>query len=322
MDKILGIGNALVDIMTRIKDGQFLEQYDLPKGSMQLVDQAFVKKLTEATRHMERQLASGGSAANTIHGLARLGVPTGFIGKVGNDELGNFFADDMKDAGIQPQLLRSDTDSGRAIALVTPDSERTFATFLGAAVELSDTDLQDRLFEGYKYLHLEGYLIQNHELMKKAFELARKNDLLISLDLASFNVVEANLDFLTSFVKEYVDILFANEEEAKAFTGKEPEEALDELASLCQIAVVKVGKDGSFVKRGLEKHHVEAIAAQPVDTTGAGDAYAAGFLYGLVQDQGLDKCGYNGAVLAGKVIEGIGAKMSEQQWKEVEELIR
>ena len=322
MDKILGIGNALVDIMTRIKDGQFLEQYDLPKGSMQLVDQAFVKKLTEATRDMERQLASGGSAANTIHGLARLGVPTGFIGKVGNDELGNFFADDMKEAGIQPQLFRSATDSGRAIALVTPDSERTFATFLGAAVELSDADLQDKLFEGYKYLHLEGYLIQNHELMKKAFELARKNDLLISLDLASFNVVEANLDFLTSFVKEYVDILFANEEEAKAFTGKEPEEALDELANLCQIAVVKVGKDGSFVKRGLEKHHVEAIAAQPVDTTGAGDAYAAGFLYGLVQDQDLDRCGYNGAVLAGKVIEGIGAKMSEEQWKEVEKLIR
>ena len=322
MDKILGIGNALVDIMTRIKDGQFLEQYDLPKGSMQLVDQAFVKKLTEATRDMERQLASGGSAANTIHGLARLGVPTGFIGKVGNDELGNFFADDMKEAGIQPQLFRSATDSGRAIALVTPDSERTFATFLGAAIELSDADLQDKLFEGYKYLHLEGYLIQNHELMKKAFELARKNDLLISLDLASFNVVEANLDFLTSFVKEYVDILFANEEEAKAFTGKEPEEALDELANLCQIAVVKVGKDGSFVKRGLEKHHVEAIAAQPVDTTGAGDAYAAGFLYGLVQDQDLDRCGYNGAVLAGKVIEGIGAKMSEEQWKEVEKLIR
>jgi len=322
MDKILGIGNALVDIMTRLKDDQFLEEYDLPKGSMQLVDQAFVKKLTGATRDMERQLSSGGSAANTIHGLARLGIPTGFIGKVGNDELGNFFADDMRKAGIQPQLFQSTTDSGRAIALVTPDSERTFATFLGAAIELNDGDLQDKLFDGYQYLHLEGYLIQNHELMKKAFELAKKNKLLISLDLASFNVVETNLDFLTSFVKEYVDILFANEEEAKAFTGKEPEAALDELANICQIAVVKVGKDGSFVKRGVEKHHVEAIAAQPVDTTGAGDAYAAGFLYGLVQNQGLDRCGYNGAVLAGKVIEGIGAKMSETQWKEVEMLIR
>jgi sugar/nucleoside kinase (ribokinase family) len=228
----------------------------------------------------------------------------------------------MKKAGIQPQLFRSNTDSGRAIALVTPDSERTFATFLGAAVELNDADLQDKLFDGYKYLHLEGYLIQNHELMKKAFELARKNDMLISLDLASFNVVEANLDFLTSFVKEYVDILFANEEEAKAFTGKEPEKALDELANLCQIAVVKVGKEGSYVKRGVEKHHVQAIAAQPVDTTGAGDAYAAGFLYGLIQDQSLDRCGYNGAVLAGKVIEGIGAKMNEEQWNEVEKLIR
>jgi sugar/nucleoside kinase (ribokinase family) len=321
MDKVLGIGNALVDIMTRLQDDHFLKEHDLPKGSMQLVDQEFVRKLTGATENMDKQQSSGGSAANTIHGLARLNVDTGFIGKVGEDELGNFFANDMEKTGIHPHLLRSKTDSGRAIALVTPDSERTFATFLGAAVELSPDDLKPELFEGYQYLHIEGYLIQNQELMKRAFEQARKNDMKISLDLASFNVVEANLDFLKSFVKEYVDILFANEEEAKAFTGKEPEKALDELANICQVAVVKIGKEGSFVKRGAEKHHISPIASDPVDTTGAGDVYASGFLYGLVNDYELDRCGYIGSVLAGKVIEVIGAKMGNDQWKEIRALI-
>jgi len=321
MDKVLGIGNALVDIMTRLEDESLLEKYQLPKGSMQLVDQEFSKKLTGATEDLNRQQASGGSAANTIHGLARLGVDTGFIGKVGEDKLGTFFLEDMKQAGIDPHLLKSQTDSGRAIALVSPDSERTFATFLGAAVELSPEDLTPQLFEGYQYLHLEGYLIQNHELMKRAFELAREKGLQVSLDLASFNVVEANLDFLSTFVSEYVDILFANEEEAKAFTGKEPEEALDELSRLCDIAIVKVGKDGSFIKRGREKHQIRPISAQPVDTTGAGDAYAAGFLYGLVHHKELDRCGSIGSVLAGKVIEVVGAKMDESKWNEIEALM-
>jgi len=322
MDKVLGIGNALVDIMTRLEDDTLLEQYKLPKGSMQLVDQDFSKKLTGATKDLNRQQASGGSAANTIHGLARLGVPTGFVGKVGRDELGNFFQEDMKQAGIAPHLLKSQTDSGRAIALVSPDSERTFATFLGAAVELSPEDLTPQLFEGYQYLHLEGYLIQNHELMKRAFELAREKGLQVSLDLASFNVVEANLDFLSTFVSEYVNILFANEEEAQAFTGKEPETALDELANLCKTAIVKVGKDGSFIKRGAEKHRIKPISAKPVDTTGAGDAFAAGFLYGLTHGKELDQCGNIGSVLAGKVIEVVGAKMDASKWKEIDQLIR
>src|SRR6056297_1923102 len=291
MDKVLGIGNALVDIMTRLEDDTLLEQYKLPKGSMQLVDQDFSKKLTGATKDLNRQQASGGSAANTIHGLARLGVPTGFVGKVGRDELGNFFQEDMKQAGIDPRLFKSQTDSGRAIALVSPDSERTFATFLGAAVELSPEDLTPQLFEGYQYLHLEGYLIQNHELMKRAFELAREKGLQVSLDLASFNVVEANLDFLSTFVSEYVNILFANEEEAQAFTGKEPETALDELANLCKTASVKVGNDGSVMTRGAEKHRMKPISATPLATTGAGDALAAGFLYGLTHGKELEQCG-------------------------------
>ncbi|MFO7745617.1 MAG: adenosine kinase, partial [Psychroflexus sp.] len=239
MDKVLGIGNALVDIMTKLDNDEFLKEFNLPKGSMQLVDQDFIKKISKATEKFEKHQSSGGSASNTIHGLARLGVDSGFIGKVGEDELGDFFYEDMKKSNIDPKLLKSTTDSGRAVALISPDSERTFATFLGAAIDLVPEDLTNKLFEGYKYLHIEGYLVQNHDLLLKASKLAKENGLKISLDLASYNVVEDNLEFLKSYINDFVDIIFANEEESKAFTGKEPKESLDELAKNCEIAVVK-----------------------------------------------------------------------------------
>ena len=322
MDKVLGIGNALVDIMTKLDSDEFLKEFNLPKGSMQLVDQDFIKKISEASEKFEKHQASGGSAANTIHGLARLGVDTGFIGKVGEDELGNFFYEDMKNSNIDPKLMKSKTDSGRAVALISPDSERTFATFLGAAIDLVPEDLTSDLFKGYKYLHIEGYLVQNHDLLLKASKLAKENGMKISLDLASYNVVEDNYDFLRSYINDFVDIVFANEEESKAFTGKEPEESLDELAKSCEIAVVKVGKEGSLIKAGEEKSTVEPIKSNPVDTTGAGDVYAAGFLYGLVNDYNLSKCGQIGSTLAGKVIEVVGAKMDEEKWQEIFDLIK
>lgn len=321
MAKVLGIGNALVDIMTILKDDETLKQFNLPKGSMQLVDVEFSNKVNKGTDHLEKTIASGGSAANTIHGLARMGIKTGFIGKVGKDEFGTYFSDDMLKSGIQPLLQLSETASGKAMALISPDSERTFATYLGAAVELSADDLTDELYRGYDYFHIEGYLVQNHALIEQAVKLAKKNGLKVSLDMASYNVVEDNLEFLKTIVAEYVDIVFANEEEAKSFTGKEPEEAVHVFGDQCEIAVVKVGKEGSMIKHKGELFRVDAIQTNPVDTTGAGDLYAAGFLYGLIQGQSLRSCGETGSILAGKTIEVIGPKMSEKQWNAVKDRI-
>jgi sugar/nucleoside kinase (ribokinase family) len=322
MAKVLGMGNALVDIMTQLKSDETLEQFSLPKGSMQLVDHIISDKVNNGTSDLEKQIASGGSAANTIHGLAKMGIDTGFVGKVGNDDFGKFFSEDLVNSKIQPELLLSDTSTGKAIALISPDSERTFATYLGAAVELSADDLSDALFKGYDYFHIEGYLVQNHELLEKAVKLAKQNNLTICLDLASYNVVEDNIDFLQQIVKEYVDIVFANEEEAKAFTGKQPEAALEELAKYCNIAVVKVGKSGSFIKQGDEKYSIGVIEASSIDTTGAGDLYASGFIYGLCNNFPLDKCGTIGSVLSGKVIEVIGPKMDANKWNEVHQLLK
>ena len=317
MAKVLGIGNALVDILIKLKDDTLLSSFSLPKGSMQLVDKDFARKLEKAADELDKQQASGGSAANTIHGLAQLGIKTGFIGKVGSDTLGNFFREDMEKSGINPILFHGQSDTGRAVTLISPDSERTFAVYLGAALEQTSDEINSALFEGYQYLHIEGYLVQNHELIETAIKLAKQNNLMVSLDLASYNVVEDNCDFLKACVAGYVDIIFANEEEAKAFTGKEPEEALVDLADITEVAVVKIGEKGSLIMKNNEFYKVGIVKANCIDTTGAGDLYAAGFLYGLINDLPPGESGEIGALLSGKVIENIGAKINRNTWNEI-----
>jgi len=322
MSSVLGLGNALVDVLAILENDQLLHDLNLPKGSMQLVDEVAAQKVKDATSHIKKDLASGGSAANTIHGLASLGVKTGFIGKIGQDELGKVFKADMTAHNITPHLLESETNSGHANALISPDSERTFATYLGAAVELSSNDLADDLFHGYKYFHVEGYLVQNKPLIEKAYQMAKANGLITSIDLASFNVVEDNLEFLTNLVHNYVDIVFANEEEAKAYTGKEGIDALNQLAQGTEVAILKLGKEGSMIKRQDEVVKVGIIPASRVDTTGAGDLYAAGFLFGLIENLSLEQCGKIGTILSGHVIEVVGPKMNAETWELIQEKIK
>ncbi len=312
--RILGIGNALVDLMTRIDHDDILRQLDLPKGSMQLVDAEMSHKVSEATKHYPRSIASGGSAANTIHGLARLGIEVGFIGKTGMDEMGEFFAKDMIKSGITPILMHSTTPSGVALALVSPDGERTFATYLGAAVEMTAEDIHPEIFSDYNILHIEGYLLQNYGLISEAIKTAKECGMLVSLDMASYNVVEQHRDFLNDIIDSYVDIVFANEEESKAFTGKEPELSIAELGKRVDIAVVKTGPGGSLVSMNGSVVHVPTEKINPVDTTGAGDLYAAGFLYGLVNGFAPEACGKFGTKLASEVIRHIGAKIPDEKW--------
>jgi sugar/nucleoside kinase (ribokinase family) len=324
MKKILGMGNALVDIMIPLESDNILELLGLPKGSMQLVDKDRSSDVLSALKDYQKSMSAGGSAANTIHGLAMLGAETGYIGVVGEDELGGFFVRDMIHAGVESHLIHSKQETGRAVALITPDSERTFATFLGAAIELSAEhiapaipDPASGIFKNYSYFHIEGYLVQNHELIRKAVQMARENGLIVSIDMASYNVVEANRDFLLSVITEYIDIIFANEDEARALTGLEPAEAVDALSKLVKIAVVKTGSNGSLVKSGNDLYQIGIIDVSPVDTTGAGDLYASGFLFGHSRGLSLHQCGTLGALLAGNVIEFIGSKMPAARWEQV-----
>lgn len=322
MAKILGIGNALVDSLIQIEVDDLLSELNLPKGSMQLVDNTIKELIAEKSKGLKISMASGGSAANTIHGLARLGAETSFIGTVGKDKTGDFFIADLKKSNIVPLLNISQNPSGLASTLISKDGERTFGTFLGAAIELDAIHLDANQFEGHDILHIEGYLVQNNKLIERALQLAKENGLKVSLDLASYNVVEANLNFLKEMISKYVDILFANEEEAKAFTGKEPEEALEEIAKMVDIAIVKVGKEGSLIKSGDEKLKIGVIETTVADTTGAGDLYAGGFLYGLINGKDFEYCGKVGSLLAGTVIQDIGAKISDENWEIIKEKIK
>jgi sugar/nucleoside kinase (ribokinase family) len=321
MMKVLGIGNALVDQLILIDNDNILNDLSLPKGSMQMVDAETSTHVGRETAHFPISMASGGSSANTIRGLAKLGTKACFIGHVGEDSIGDFFHHDLVESGVEPILFKSKTPSGIAKALVTPDSERTFATFLGAAVELSADHLSPELFHGFDILYLEGYLIFNEQLMRKAMQLGKAAGLKIALDLASYNVVEIMRDSFAELINEYVDIVFANEEEAKALTGHEPIGALKILASQCEYAIVKTGSKGSIIAHKGEVFTIESYPVTPVDTTAAGDMYAAGFLHGLVNGWTTDKSGRTGSYLASKVITVVGAKMENSLWEEIHETI-
>lgn len=323
MKSILGIGNALTDILAVLPDDSFLDRFHLPKGSMQWVDRETCDKIFENLKEYGLQYVAGGSAANTISCTAIFGMRSCFIGKIGNDEVGALFQSDQEQYGVKSMLLKGKDISGRAMVLITgTNAERTFADYMGAALELGPDDLKQEYFEGYDYFHIEGYLVQNQALIRKAVEMAHKAGCIISIDLASYNVVESNNAFLHDIVDKYVDIIFANETEAKAFTKKEPREALDEIAEYCKIAVVKTGKTGSYVKSGDEFFHINPWPAKAIDATGAGDTYAAGFIYAHSLGMPLKVCGEIGSIIAAKVVEVIGAKIDIPRWREAKIEIR
>ncbi|MCR4909898.1 MAG: adenosine kinase, partial [Bacteroidales bacterium] len=266
MKSILGIGNALTDILAVLPDDSLLKQYHLPKGSMQHVDMETGDRIWQALKPLGVKYVAGGSAANTITCTAIFGMPSSFIGKIGEDELGLLFKSDQEQYGVKTMLLKSEKSSGRSMVFVSGgNAERTFAVYLGAALDLGPEDLKPEYFEGYDYFHIEGYLVQNQALIRKAVELAHAAGCIISLDMASYNVVESNEAFLHDIVDRYVDIVFANETEARAFTKlPDAQASLDEISKHCRIAVVKVGKDGSHVKSGDEQHFIAPWPADPV----------------------------------------------------------
>jgi sugar/nucleoside kinase (ribokinase family) len=319
--KILGIGNALVDIMALPEDDQIINGLNLPKGGMTLVDGELSARIQQEISHLSTKIATGGSVANAINGIAGLGGECGYVGAIGRDDLGLLFKNEMVKRGIAVKLKELELPTGRAVGFVSPDGERTFATYLGAAVEMGPDDITPELFSGYDLFFIEGYLVFNHALIMAAASAAKSAGLAIALDLASYNVVEANQELLDELVDSYIDIVFANEEEAKSFTGMQPEAALENLAGRCDIAVVKVGKEGAFVQRGDQKWHIPTVTTTVIDTTGAGDYFAAGFLAGLAEGFNLEKCGKIGSLMAGEVIQVVGAELEDSRWEVIKKQV-
>jgi len=283
MKRVIGIGNALTDMLVNLESDSVLRKYLLEKGSMSLVNSKLQTEISKSVAGLPYSLSLGGSAGNTIRAMARLGCETGFIGKVGPDTTGDFFEQALANLGVKPFIFRGSERSGKCVALISPDGERTMITHLGAALELTAADVRADIFEGFDCVYIEGYLVQNHELIEHTARTAKERGLQVAIDLASFNIVKENLDFLRALVEKYVDIVFANEDEAIAFTGEnEPINALQAISQLCELAIVKIGIRGALIKHRSEVVHVGIMAAaRRVDTTGAGDFYAAGFLYGM-----------------------------------------
>jgi sugar/nucleoside kinase (ribokinase family) len=314
---ILGIGNALVDILVLPDDDQIINDLNLPKGGMTLVERELSAAIQQKISHLKSKTSTGGSVANAINGIAGLGVSCGYIGSIGKDELGSLFKNDMLKNGIKTFLKKSELPTGCAVGIVSPDGERTFATYLGGAVDLREEDITPKQFKGFDLFFIEGYLVFNQPLIMSAASMAKSAGLKTALDLSSFNVVEANIEPLNELVDHYIDILFANEEEAKSFTGLKTEEALSSIARRCDIAVVKLGKEGAFIQQGSHIIHVPAVADKVIDTTGAGDYFAAGFLAGYAKGYDLIKCGNLGSIMASRVIGIVGAQLTAKDWKEI-----
>ncbi len=314
---VAGIGSVLMDILIR-EDDSFLEKTGAQKGGMTYVDPDLIEKILSMTSQAP-VIVSGGSACNTIIGVGKLGGSARFVGKKGQDQMGELFTEELKKHHVEPLLFTSSFPTGRVLSVITPDAQRTMFTFLGASAEAQASEISEKCFESAAIVHVEGYLLFNRELIIAALKAAKNAGARISLDLASFTVVEHARDFLDDLAKEYVDILIANEDEARAFTGYADEEkALKALSEKSEISVLKTGARGSLV---CCKGQILKIGArhgeQIVDTTGAGDLWASGFLYGLANGYSPEQAGELGAWCGYEVCRVMGAKIPEDGWERI-----
>ncbi len=309
---VLGIGNAIVDVLSR-SDDAFLKDHELAKGSMSLIDEAQAEALyTKMSAGIE---ISGGSAANTIAGVASFGAKGAFIGKVRDDQLGKIFAHDIRSIGVEftTDAATSGPQTARCLVLVTPDGERTMNTFLGASQNLSVDDINEDQVASANVLYLEGYLWDPEQAKRaflKATKYAHNAGRQVALTLSDAFCVDRYRDEFQNLLRKDVDILFANEAEIMSlFKASNFEDAVKLASEECKLAVLTRSEKGCVIIKGNECHEVPAVGIdEVVDTTGAGDLFAAGFLYGLSQDKPLPECGHLGALAANEIISHIGAR--------------
>jgi sugar/nucleoside kinase (ribokinase family) len=317
---VTGIGNAIVDVLTQADDA-FIADHGLEKGAMTLIDTETAEKIYGDMGSAVE--VSGGSAANTIAGLANLGARSAYIGKVAKDQLGEVFAHDIRAAGVNfdPPPLEGDATTARSMILVTPDAERTMQTYLGACVELGPEDVPDELIAASEVVYLEGYLYdppRAKEAFLKAAKVAEAAGRKVALSLSDpFCVERYRAEFL-ELLEGHVNILFANEDEITSLYQVENfDDALQHVRGHCDIAALTRSANGSVVVAGDEVHVVDAeTVTNVVDTTGAGDSYAAGFLYGLSRGDDLATAARIGGILAAEIISHYGAR-SESNLKEL-----
>ena len=309
---LIGLGNAIVDIIVNVEDN-FLEINSLKKGSMNLINSDESEVLLKNCTVIKK--ISGGSSANTVVCLAELGNNVQFIGRVKNDNYGNFFSTDIKKSNtiFNTPPINKGPSSAHSIIFITPDAQRTMCTYLGASIEFEPKDINYNLIKNSKYLYLEGYLWDN-DLAKNAFlqaaKLAKESNTKIILSLSDSFCVERHRESFLKLIDNYIDIVFCNESEVLSlFKENDLQSCKESISSICELVIITLGSKGSLV---INKGRSEEIKPKPlgniIDTTGAGDLYAGGFIHGLINNYSIKKCGEIGSICAGHIITQLGSR--------------
>lgn len=318
---ITGVGSALVDVLINETD-EFLQKISKEKVSMTYVT-ADEQQAIIAASSQRPVIVPGGAACNTILGVGNLGGAARFIGARGKDEYGDIFENAVRESRVEPILSYFDTPTGKVVSIVTPDGQRSMFTDLGASGLLEPAGVTGQLFSDTAIALVEGYLLFNRDLMMASVKAAKTAGALIALDLASFEVVNASKDILQDLIAEYVDILIANEDEAKAYTGESDESAaIEKLSVNVEYAVLKVGSRGSYISHDNTVTRIEPVKGNaPLDTTGAGDLWAAGFLYGIANGLSIEKSGALGSLCGYEVCQVMGAQIPNTVWEKIKATI-
>jgi sugar/nucleoside kinase (ribokinase family) len=320
---VFGLGNPLVDILVHIDD-DFLKKNNLNKGIMHLIDVKQKKKLIDSINDLEIEMEAGGACPNTIAALGLLGLNAALAGKVASDEMGAVFKEKIEQKSIHSFLKTEKGDTGTSVILITPDKERTMNTHLGVCRKYMKKDLPVEVFKNTSIFYFTGYMWDTEnqrEATKHALEVAAENNVKIAFDVADPFAVERYREDFLSIIKNQADIVLANAQEAEILTKQGIAEAAEVLGRYTDIAVVKNGeKDSCLCSKG-KLLNVPSFKTDVVDTTGAGDNFSAGFLYGLIKKYPLELCGKLASFVASKTIEKIGAQAPADIKKLVEQLL-
>lgn len=301
--EILAYGDAIIDYIVSVDD-DFLKELKTTRGSGQVNLETF--------QHLSRGYhtkCAGGSAVNTLKGLALLGHTGVLIGRIGNDLDGIEYSESIRSYGLIPAFSQYDTYTGRVVCMISPEGHRTMRSCIDANVGICGFDVDEALFKGIKLFHSEGYQIPNPLFLKYLFTKAKKAGALVSMDMGCHELVSAYKGTLLDLIEHHLDILFTNCDEAKCLTGLPPEDACKELGKKCPCAVVTCGDQGGYVSHLGKLIHYDAFPAKLVDDTGAGDCFMAGFLHGILNAQPIEECARMGAFVASKIIQLVGAEL-------------
>ena len=321
---VVGIGYPLLDKVVEVNDN-FILKNGLMRNNMNLVNIEKSKKIISMLDNNLVTNSAGGSVPNTLASVCSLGGRSLFIGMIGNDVNAITYKKLVQEVGITPGFKSCNEIQGTSIIMVTPDAERTMATCLGAGMNLIKNDINLDEISNSKILHIEAYQLDGEKQTEAVFyamEHAKRNNVLVSIDLADRALIERHRDKINMIIKDYADIIFANEDEAEKLIGKKPIEAVEEIKKFCKIAIVKIGEKGSLVMDDNSLHKIDGFKVNAINTTGAGDAYAGGFLYGISHGLDVKTSGRIASYVAAQVVASHDSMINRNLQEEIKNIIK